>query len=246
MKNNPQVVLKSVTKYYDAKTRALNDVSLCISEGEWLSIMGPSGSGKTTLLNLVCGLDRPTSGSITICGSDLANLNQRLLTRFRRENVGLIFQQYHLVPYLTALENVMIAQYFNSAVDEGAASKALEHVGLEHRLEHRPSQLSGGEQQRVCIARALINEPNIIVADEPTGNLDAANGATVMNILGKLHSEGHTLILVTHNMTLANQGERIVKLVDGRVVTDSHTEPESRDLVEIEISASARQGGERG
>ncbi len=244
MKSNPQVELKSISKYYDAKTRALNDISLCISEGEWLSIIGPSGSGKPTLLNLLCGLDRPTSGKISICNTDLTSLNQKLLTRFRRENIGLIFQQYHLVPYLTALENVMIAQYFNNSVDETAARKALERVGLEHRLEHRPSQLSGGEQQRVCIARALINEPNIIVADEPTGNLDAANGTTVMNALGKLHSEGHTLILVTHNMAIANQGERIVKVVDGRVVADSHTEPEGRGLVKMGISASVRQGGE--
>jgi putative ABC transport system ATP-binding protein len=242
--NNNQVALKSVTKYYDTKTCALNDVSLGISEGEWLSIIGPSGSGKTTLLNLICGLDRPTSGKINICGTDLTSLNQKLLTRFRRENIGLIFQQYHLVPYLTALENVMIAQYFNNAVDERAASKALERVGLVHRLEHRPSQLSGGEQQRVCIARALINEPNIVVADEPTGNLDAANGATVMNILSKLHSEGHTLILVTHNMAIANQGERIVKVVDGRIVADSHTEPEGRNFVEMKISATTQQGGQ--
>jgi putative ABC transport system ATP-binding protein len=139
----------------------------------------------------------------------------------------------------------MIAQYFNNSVDETAASKALECVGLKHRLEHRPSQLSGGEQQRVCIARALINEPRIIVADEPTGNLDAANGTTVMNILGQLHSEGRTLILVTHNMAVANQGERIVKVVDGRIVADSHTEPENQDFARIEISAraSTRQGG---
>jgi len=244
MNSSLQVVLKSVTKYYDARTRALNDVSLCISEGEWLSIIGPSGSGKTTLLNLICGLDNPTSGSIRICGTDLTSLDQKLLTKFRRENIGLIFQQYHLVPYLSALENVMIAQYFNKAVDEGTATKALEHVGLEHRLEHRPSQLSGGEQQRVCIARALINEPKMIVADEPTGNLDAANGAIVMNILGKLHSEGRTLILVTHNMAIANQGERIVKVVDGRIVADSHTEPEGRNFLEMKIPVVTQQDGQ--
>jgi len=217
---NPQILLKSITKYYDSRTRALNDIDLKISKGEWISITGPSGSGKTTLLNLISGLDTPTSGTININDMNINNMSQKMLTRFRRENIGLIFQQYHLIPYLTALENITIAQYFQGIVDEEAALTALEQVGLGHRLEHRPAQLSGGEQQRVCIARAIINEPNIILADEPTGNLDRKNGKTVMEILKELVGEGRTLIVVTHNMNIATQGERILKLVDGRISND--------------------------
>lgn len=231
-----QLVLESVTKYYDANTCALSNISLGIAEGEWLSIMGPSGSGKTTLLNLMSGLDTPTSGTISINGTEITGLSQKLLTKFRRENIGLIFQQYHMIRYLTALENVMIAQYFHSTVDEGAARTALARVGMSHRLKHRPAQLSGGEQQRVCIARALINEPDIIVADEPTGNLDLKNGAIVMEIVKELHGGGHTVIVVTHNMGIARQGERIVRLVDGKVVADSSTGGDANSLIQMEIA----------
>ena len=215
------ILLESVTKYYDLYTRALNSVSLAISEGDWVSIIGPSGSGKTTLLNIMSGLDTPSSGTIRVNETDITGLGQNMLTRFRRENIGLIFQQYHLIPYLTALENVMVAQYFQGTVNKEAARAALENVGLGHRLEHRPSQLSGGEQQRVCVARALINEPNIILADEPTGNLDLKNGEIVMEIIRKLVNEGHTLVIVTHNMDIAKQGRRIIEMVDGRVSVDS-------------------------
>jgi len=216
-----QILLKSVTKNYDAHTRALNNISLKISKGEWISIIGPSGSGKTTLLNLISGLDTPSSGTININDTEITSLNEKLLTKFRRENVGLIFQQYHLIPYLNALENVTIAQYFHGIVDEKRAQVALERVGLGHRLSHRPAQLSGGEQQRVCISRALINEPSIIFADEPTGNLDIKNGEVIIKILKELVNEGHTLVLVTHNMNIAKQGERIIELVDGELSKDS-------------------------
>jgi putative ABC transport system ATP-binding protein len=148
-------------------------------------------------------------------------MNQKELTQFRRENIGLIFQQYHLIPYLTALENVALAQYFYGTVDKETSIKALENVGLSHRLTHRPSQLSGGEQQRVCIARALINKPNIILADEPTGNLDSKNGQTIMNILKELNDLGHTLVLITHNNEIANQGGRIIEMIDGEILKDS-------------------------
>ncbi len=215
------IFLESVTKYYDLYTRALNNVSLAISEGDWVSIIGPSGSGKTTLLNIMSGLDTTSSGTIRVNETDITGLGQNILTRFRRENIGLIFQQYHLIPYLTALENVMIAQYFQGTVDKEAARVALENVGLSHRIEHRPSQLSGGEQQRVCIARALINKPNILLADEPTGNLDLKNGEIVMEIIRKLVDEGHTVVIVTHNMDIAKQSRRIIEMVDGKISADS-------------------------
>jgi putative ABC transport system ATP-binding protein len=216
-----QIELNSVSKFYDSKTRALNNVDLNISKGQWTTITGPSGSGKTTLLNLIGCLDKPSSGAININESKLNSMSQKELTQFRRENIGLIFQQYHLIPYLTALENVMIAQYFYGTVDKETSIKALENVGLSHRLTHRPSQLSGGEQQRVCIARALINKPNIILADEPTGNLDSKNGQTIMNILKELNDLGHTLVLITHNNEIANQAERIIEMIDGEISNDS-------------------------
>ncbi len=216
-----QIELNSVSKCYDSNTRALNNIDLNISRGQWATITGPSGSGKTTLLNLIGCLDKPTSGAININESKLNSMNQKELTQFRRENIGLIFQQYHLISYLTALENVMVAQYFFGMVDKDAAIKALENVGLCHRLTHRPSQLSGGEQQRVCIARALINKPNIILADEPTGNLDSKNGQTVMSILKELNDLGHTLVLITHNNEIANQAGRIIEMIDGEILNDS-------------------------
>jgi len=232
------ISLESVTKYYDPQTRALSEIDLEISKGEWVSIIGPSGSGKTTLLNLMSGLDIPTSGKISIDGVDITHLNQKMLTRFRGENLGLIFQQYHLIPYLTALENVMIAQYFHGTIDREAAQIALERVGLGHRAKHRPAQLSGGEQQRVCIARALINEPNIILADEPTGNLDMKNGESVIEIIKKLNGEGHTVIVITHNMDIAKQAGRVIELVDGKVISNSPINagaPISRETNQIAV-----------
>lgn len=231
-----QISLKSVTKDYDPLTRALNNINLDISNGEWSTIIGPSGSGKTTLLNLMSGLDNPTSGTIIVNDTNITGMDQKMLTKFRRENMGLIFQQYHLIPYLNALENVTIAQYFHSKVDEEAAREALERVGLGHRLEHRPSQLSGGEQQRVCIARSLINKPKIIFLDEPTGNLDMKNGEIVLGILKELVSEGHTLIMVTHNIDIAKQSERIIKLVDGKVSFDSSIEGNYDPTLKLEMT----------
>jgi putative ABC transport system ATP-binding protein len=209
--------IKDVSKIYDNKTKALDNLSLSIVEGEWTSIMGPSGSGKTTLLNIIGCLDSATKGSVNINGIEITRLNQIELTRFRRENIGLIFQHYHLVPYLTALENVMMAQFFHSIVNESDAVEALKRVGLGHRLNHIPSHLSGGEQQRVCIARALINEPNILLADEPTGNLDQKNGDLVLKLIRELQHEGHTIILITHNPQIGKMGYRIVKLIDGKI-----------------------------
>lgn len=217
-----KTIMKTVnlSKLYNDNTRALNNINLSIAKGEWVTIMGPSGSGKTTLLNIIGGLDKPTNGEVKINGTEITNLNPRQLTKFRRENIGFIFQQFHLVPYLTALENVMLAQYFHSIVIEADAVEALERVGLSHRLNHLPTQLSGGEQQRVAVARALANEPEILLADEPTGNLDQKNGKIVIELLRSLHSDGHTILMITHEHKIARASERIIQLIDGKISKD--------------------------
>ena len=214
------VEARNLTKAYNSGTRALDGVHLEVAAGEWVAVMGPSGSGKTTLLNLLSCLDRPSGGTLLIDGVDVAGLDGRAVTHFRREKVGLVFQQFHLVPYLTALENVMLAQYFHSLVDEDEAKEALRRVGLGERLTHLPSQLSGGEQQRVCIARALINQPKLILADEPTGNLDQRNEELVMEIFRELHIAGHTLVMVTHDPDIGSAADRVVRLDHGRVVAE--------------------------
>jgi putative ABC transport system ATP-binding protein len=219
--NEEVIKLSNIKKYYDENTHVLENLNLVINKGAWTSIMGPSGSGKTTLLNIIGCLDSATAGSLFINGTNITTLNQIQLTRFRRENIGLIFQQYHLVPYLTALENVMMAQYYSGVIDESKATEVLQKVGLGHRLDHVPSHLSGGEQQRVCIARALINEPKILLADEPTGNLDQKNGEIVLTLFSQLHQEGHTIILVTHNADIAKLGQRIITVIDGKICADT-------------------------
>ncbi|MDR1214424.1 MAG: ABC transporter ATP-binding protein [Propionibacteriaceae bacterium] len=217
--DQPILEFVEVSKVY-GQLHALDRVSLAVPEGEWLSIVGPSGSGKTTLVNIVGCLDRPTSGQVRLGGRDIAGLNPTGLTEIRRTMVGLIFQKFHLIGHLTALENVMVAQYYHSMPDQAEALAALDRVGLAQRANHLPSQLSGGEQQRVCIARALINDPRLILADEPTGNLDAANEAIVLELFHQLHAEGATLIVVTHDSTVAGQGDREVTLEHGRLVRD--------------------------
>lgn len=200
---------------------ALKPLDLRVPEGEWLSVMGHSGSGKSTLLNLLGGLDLPSAGTIRVNGVDLLSLSENALARFRRESVGIIFQQHHLIPYLTAVENVMMAQYFHSVPDEAEARGALERVGLGHRLKNRPGALSGGEQQRVCIARAIINSPKLLLGDEPTGNLDHGSTRTVMGLLQELRREERfTIIMVTHNPEVAAWGDRIIHLDDGVVVLE--------------------------
>jgi putative ABC transport system ATP-binding protein len=217
------IEVENLERVYDNNTRALNGLSFTVNKGEWLTIMGPSGSGKTTLLNILGGLDRPNGGSVRINGKEITGLNSKKLTLFRRDNVGFIFQQFHLVPYLTALENVLLAQYFHSMAVEDEAVEALNRVGLSDRLTHLPSELSGGEQQRVAVARALANEPEILLADEPTGNLDQKNGKMVLDLLESLHREGHTIIMITHEEKLAMRSERIITLVDGRIESDEST-----------------------
>ena len=214
--------IKDLTKQYGQDTRPINNITISMIKGAWTSIMGPSGSGKTTLLNLIGCLDSASKGGIHINGTEITKLNRNELTRFRRENIGLIFQQYHLVPYLTATENVMMVQYYHSIVDENEAIEALKRVGLGHRLHHIPAHLSGGEQQRVCIARALINEPNILLADEPTGNLDQKNGEVVLKLIRELHKEGHTIVLVTHNPEIGKLGNRLITLIDGKISKDTN------------------------
>lgn len=215
------VELKNISKLYTEKVRALDNVSLTFDKGEWLTILGPSGSGKSTLLNIIGGLDKPNEGYAFVDGFNITQLSQSDLTKFRREHVGFVFQQFHLVPYLTATENVMLAQYFHSIADEEEAATALKNLGLGHRLNHLPSQLSSGEQQRVCIARALINEPKVLLADEPTGNLDHQNECTVLDIFKQLNQKGLTIIIVTHNPEIANLGNFAIRLEHGKVVADS-------------------------
>ncbi len=214
-----QVKIDSLVKDYGA-LRALNGITVSIHAGEWVALMGPSGSGKTTLINILGGLDTLTSGHVVVDGVDLADRSENDLVRYRAEKVGFVFQQFHMVPYLNALENVMLAQYFHSITDEAQATEALKRVGLGHRLTHLPSQLSGGEQQRVAIARALINQPKLLLADEPTGNLDAANEEIVIGLFRELHSAGHTILMVTHDPDIAQQADRRIELVHGRLAMD--------------------------
>lgn len=212
------VQVEGLTKVYNEQVHALDMVNLSVARGEWLAVMGPSGSGKTSLVNMIACLDRPTAGLLTVSGTEVTMLDQTEATHFRREHIGLIFQQFHLVPYLTALENVMLAQYFHSLADESEAQVALERMGLGDRLHHLPGQLSGGEKQRVCIARALINQADLILADEPTGNLDQINEQTVIDLLRELNAAGHTLIVVTHDPLIGKLAERTIYLNHGRVV----------------------------
>ena len=196
---------------------ALQNIDLTVAQGEWIAIMGPSGSGKTTMMNIIGCMDTASSGSVMFDGQELTRISQAELTAVRREKIGLVFQQFHLIPYLTALENVMVAQYYHSMTDKDEAMQALERVGLGGRARHLPRQLSGGEQQRVCIARALINHPKLILADEPTGNLDEANESIVMGLLQQLHKEGSTIIIVTHAPEVAAHAERTIVLEHGKL-----------------------------
>ncbi|EAJ4966310.1 ABC transporter ATP-binding protein [Campylobacter coli] len=208
------IQIKNLSKEF-GKVKALDNINLNIYKGEWLAIMGPSGSGKSTLLNILSLMDDPSSGKYILDNEDLEQINEEQKITLRREKIGLIFQQFHLIPYLSALENVMLSQYYHSSVDEEDAKAVLEKVGLSHRFSHLPSQLSGGEQQRVCIARALINNPEILLADEPTGNLDEANEKIVLETLQKLKNEGKTIVLITHNPELAKFADRTLILQHG-------------------------------
>src|SRR5579862_7124049 len=243
------IKLKNVSRLYPAKAeanggviRALDNCSLNVDPGEWIAIMGPSGSGKSTFVNLIGCLDRPSLGEIWLDGENVARLSASELNRVRAEKIGFVFQQFHLIPYLTAVENVMLAQYFHSMTDEQEALDALERVGLRDRAQHLPSQLSGGEQQRVCIARALINDPKIVLADEPTGNLDAANEEIVLRLLRQLHEQGRTIVMVTHDPVVARLADRRIELHHGKIAASevfSMADDEQFDEVLEELWALA-------
>lgn len=241
------IELKNVTRVYksNVEVKALDNVSLTVAPGEWLAIMGPSGSGKSTLVNLLGCLDKPSSGEIWIKGSNVSQMTPAELNRFRAERIGFIFQQFHLIPYLTAVENVMLAQYFHSMTDKEEALAALQRVGLKDRANHLPSQLSGGEQQRVCIARALINDPQIVLADEPTGNLDAENEELVLRQLRELHAQGRTIIMVTHDPVVARLADRLLELHHGKIAsqeTFTMSDEEQYDEVLEELWVLAENG----
>jgi putative ABC transport system ATP-binding protein len=220
---------QNLTRHYrmgDEIVRALDGVSISVSEGEFLALLGTSGSGKSTLLNLIAGLDRPTSGTLRIDGKDLASMSPEELSQHRRSNVGIIFQSFNLVSTMTALENVMLSMMFAEvpkAEREQRAAKLLESMGLGGRQRHKPKELSGGEQQRVAISRALANKPRILLADEPTGNLDSRTSREIMELLKGLNErDGKAIVLVTHDAALATKyAHRTVTLMDGAVQTES-------------------------
>jgi len=240
------VVLSDVTKVYQAGvTGALNGVSLAVEEGEFTAVMGPSGSGKSTLLNLVAGLDKPTSGRVSVAGTDLGGIGEAGLARFRRDRIGFVFQFFHLLPNLTVLENVLIpAQLRSSTSAEYRGRELLKQLGIEGVADRYPARLSGGQQQRVAIARALINQPNLLLADEPTGALDTRTGDQVMELLVELHSAGQTILLVTHDAKLATRhAARVVSMMDGRIVDDARLETAERvpaDVIRVRGEETGR------
>jgi putative ABC transport system ATP-binding protein len=219
--------LQSIAKIYrtdEVETLALNEISLEIAPGEFVAIMGPSGCGKSTLLNVLGLLDGPSSGSYQFFGEEVARHGERQLTALRRDRIGFVFQSFNLIDDLTVAENVEVALlYRRVAASERRrrVAQALEQVGIAHRARHRPKQLSGGQQQRVAVARALVSEPSLILADEPTGNLDTANGEAVMAMLTAAAAAGVTVIMVTHSPAHAAQAQRAIKLLDGRVVSET-------------------------
>ncbi len=209
--------------YPDGKVAALVEVDLSIERGEYIAVMGPSGSGKSTLLNLIGGLDRPTAGEIYFDGEPLSAPGR--LDELRIHKVGFVFQAFHLLPTLNTCENVQIPMFetsLSAAARKQRATALLEEVGMSHRLGHLPTQLSGGERQRVAIARALANEPIVLLADEPTGNLDTVTGTEILKLFARMHQERHmTILLVTHGLEIAEQAQRLIRLRDGRVIEDS-------------------------
>lgn len=225
------LTLDHISKIYGS-LRAVDDLSLTVPEGEWLSIVGSSGSGKTTLMNIIGCMDSPSKGSVSLQGRKLEDLNAGQLADVRKNVIGLVFQKFYLVPHLTAVENVMVAQYYHSVVDEAQAMDALDRVGLKDRAHHLPSQLSGGEQQRVCVARALINCPKLLLADEPTGNLDEKNEQIVLDLFKQLHKQGTTIIVVTHDSLVAQCADREIMLNHGVLVGERWNNDSARKAYE--------------
>ena len=229
------VRLTDVTKVYQGGiTGALNGVSVTVEKGEFIAIMGPSGSGKSSLLNLVAGVDRPTSGSVAVGGADLGQLRETGLARFRRDHIGFVFQFFYLLPNLTALENVLIPAQLTGNATPGRARELLGQLGIVEVADRYPARLSGGQQQRVAIARALINQPTLLLADEPTGALDTNTGEEVMELLGGLHRDGQTVLLVTHDAKLATRhAARVISVVDGKIVDDARLDSPERAPSEV-------------
>ena len=219
------IALESVSKTYGsgaATTKAVSDVSMRVARGSWTAIMGPSGHGKSTLLQLIGGLDRPSAGRIMLDGAEIGGLDATKLAAVRGRKIGFVFQFFNLMPHLTALENVEIALWLGgTAKRKGRALELLERFGLSDKAHHLPGMLSGGQQQRVAIARALANDPDILLMDEPTGNLDSAAEAELLSLLDELHQAGKTLLMVTHNPAVAARAQRVVQVKDGRIVADA-------------------------
>jgi putative ABC transport system ATP-binding protein len=240
------IELKQVTKTYrkDAdEVRALEGVSLEVGTGEFVAVVGPSGSGKSTLMNVMGLLDRPDSGAYHLDGGGVDEFSPDEMARLRNEKIGFVFQTFHLLPKTTALENVELPLIYSSRSDiSGLGAQALEKVGLKDRAKHLPSELSGGQQQRVAIARALVNDPELILADEPTGNLDSKSGMEIMAIFQELNREGKTVVLITHDAALATMAKRVVEIVDGKVVSDTPVE-NPKDAAK-ELEAWPENGGQ--
>ena len=221
------IELEGIEKTYtsgDVVTRVLEDVSFEIQPGEYVAIMGASGTGKSTLMNILGCLDKPTAGHYRLDGTDMVNLDDEQLSHLRNHKIGFVFQQFHLLERTTALKNVLLPLIYSDHYPEDAeelGETALEMVGLSDRIDYRPNQLSGGQQQRVAIARALITDPSILLADEPTGNLDSRSGAEVLAIFQRLHCDGRTIIIVTHDRQVAEHAQRIIVLDDGRIADDA-------------------------
>lgn len=226
MSKTPLVEITSMCKYYtsgEAEVRALDGVDLSIERGEYLAILGPSGSGKSTLMNMLGCLDTPTRGDYHLDGSDVAKLEVNQLAAIRNQNIGFVFQSFNLLEYASALDNVALPLVYagvSAKQRKQRAAALLEQVGLGDRLDHKPNQLSGGQKQRVAIARALVNDPQIILADEPTGALDSKSGAEIEALFNQLHSEGRTIIIVTHDNALAERTKRIITIKDGKIIAD--------------------------